>query len=391
MSTITTLQSEGKVRREILSIARKIGPGNRLPAVRTLSSDLKVSIATLDRAVAKLATYGLVDRQHGRGIFVSDMMKYRQIGMVFFADPMNPSASFSQRLVLGHLHRSAEQKGMKFRLYLSLPEGSPELRSQSELYHDLQEGIIEGVLTWGEPVSPDDHRMIDLAELAPAETPIVKFSNRGTDGSRVSLDYAGMIDQAAKILAQRGCRRIGCLINKAEFFRGPGSCIQQFLQTMSELGLDADESHCISVQALRSSMQQADDSLSLQKVGAEAITRLAGQMGSWDGLISTDDMVSAGALPAMAMRGMVAGRNLVVASLVVDGSPSLQGWEDHLVALRVSPAEIAHKMLELLDARLNNHTEPDREVQIHTSPHNPTVSNVLSACPGKVSGQGEAN
>lgn len=47
-------------------------PGFRLPSIRELASDLKVSVITVKRAYLELERAGLIVTQQGRGSFVSE-------------------------------------------------------------------------------------------------------------------------------------------------------------------------------------------------------------------------------------------------------------------------------------------------------------------------------
>ena len=53
----------------------KLAPGTRLPSVRELALELKISVITTRRTYADLATAGLVLRRQGRGTFVAEDVK----------------------------------------------------------------------------------------------------------------------------------------------------------------------------------------------------------------------------------------------------------------------------------------------------------------------------
>ncbi|MET7763136.1 GntR family transcriptional regulator [Streptomyces sp. NPDC005393] len=50
--------------------AGELGPGERLPAEDKLAQQYRTSVPTLQRALAELATEGLIDKRHGVGTFV---------------------------------------------------------------------------------------------------------------------------------------------------------------------------------------------------------------------------------------------------------------------------------------------------------------------------------
>lgn len=50
-------------------------PGNKLPSLRTLSSDLKLNVNTVKRAFQELEAKGIVYSVQGKGIFISPLNK----------------------------------------------------------------------------------------------------------------------------------------------------------------------------------------------------------------------------------------------------------------------------------------------------------------------------
>jgi GntR family transcriptional repressor for pyruvate dehydrogenase complex len=49
---------------------RQMRPGDRLPSVRTLATQLQVAVPTLREAIRRLEAFGMVEIRHGAGIFV---------------------------------------------------------------------------------------------------------------------------------------------------------------------------------------------------------------------------------------------------------------------------------------------------------------------------------
>lgn len=73
MECIVRTQVSDIVAQRIVDYIRSagLGPGDRLPSERKLLTDLHVSRPSLREALSGLAATGLIDSQHGRGIFVA--------------------------------------------------------------------------------------------------------------------------------------------------------------------------------------------------------------------------------------------------------------------------------------------------------------------------------
>ena len=65
-----TRQIAAQIRAQCASKALK--PGDRLPSVRALASELSVNQNTILRVYERLTAEGLLERRHGQGTFVAD-------------------------------------------------------------------------------------------------------------------------------------------------------------------------------------------------------------------------------------------------------------------------------------------------------------------------------
>ncbi len=70
------VQIMDEVRRAL--VRGSVGPGEMLPSVRELASDLRVNPRTVSQAYAELEQEGLVHVRHGRGTFVADEVRARE-------------------------------------------------------------------------------------------------------------------------------------------------------------------------------------------------------------------------------------------------------------------------------------------------------------------------
>ena len=72
-----TRQIAAQIRAQCASGVLK--PGDRLPSVRVLASELAVNQNTILRVYERLTTEGLLERRHGTGTFVSDRVPTGQM------------------------------------------------------------------------------------------------------------------------------------------------------------------------------------------------------------------------------------------------------------------------------------------------------------------------
>src|SRR5215218_3525021 len=63
--------TEARVIEDVRTAARALPPGSRLPSVRELMARHRASPITVQRAITRLASEGVVDPRPGRGTFVA--------------------------------------------------------------------------------------------------------------------------------------------------------------------------------------------------------------------------------------------------------------------------------------------------------------------------------
>lgn len=71
MNDDNTADPEGRIEAAVRAAAGALGPGARLPSVRTLMATHRASPVTVQRAIARLAADGVVEPRPGRGTFVA--------------------------------------------------------------------------------------------------------------------------------------------------------------------------------------------------------------------------------------------------------------------------------------------------------------------------------
>lgn len=116
--------SAGRVTQRLRALVSAAAPGDRLPSVRALIAQHLVSPVTVQRAVARLVSEGLIEARPGRGTFVASR-----------GDTAAPSQDFGwQSMVLGTGRGSADALGE----LIALPPAGAIALSAGYLPPDLQ-------------------------------------------------------------------------------------------------------------------------------------------------------------------------------------------------------------------------------------------------------------
>lgn len=147
------------VAEQLTALARRLGPGERLPTFVELRKELGVSVTTLIAALGDLEARGILTRKHGVGIFVAKDALRRNIAMLCdsrFFQGENAASPFWPLLVK-QVWQCVRKVGDNFALYfVVVPEddheeigiGVPKAIGDI-LASDLKQGRIQGVVGVG--------------------------------------------------------------------------------------------------------------------------------------------------------------------------------------------------------------------------------------------------
>lgn len=341
----------------LVDMARDLGPGAKMPTIRDLQRDLQVSVATLDSALAQLESQKVIERKHGVGIFVSPHLHQKSIGLICEPAFFRAASPFWQRLI-EEVRERAAAKGDTFRFYLAIPSGREEVPVHDDLIEDVRARRIEGALFIG-------HNKPAVFWLKEQGVPSVAFA--GWSECSVMLDYGEMVKQAVAALMAQGSRRLALLVpweegvkpTEAPLYR---QSVKALERECAKHGLRSYPPYVWhpSVVGPSAGVVASHEEQGFQGTKALLGTSKARREKSYpNGLISTDDLMTRGALRALAGLKLHVGRDVQVASHANRGSDVLRGFESEVTRIEFDPAAVVQAMFEALEALMAGETAPE--------------------------------
>ena len=339
----------------LATLARKLGPGQRLPTMAALSEELGISVMTLNRALSELEAQGIVVRRQGSGTYVADELSQTAVALVYDRDVFGPDASPFCSLLLHEATKIAESNNEKFNLYLTMPEieGEP---AGPPIPSDLDEAIrtkrLGGVLFAGESNPAALQWILDQG------MPLVALSHAPVAMYRVRIDHAKVAAKGAREMAKRGCKRIALWIPAgvgigAETVGASFEELDAFKAALAENGVKYDEKLVLNRGQLSANVPTTPLGSNREQGRNAAQTVFGGAKSNWpDGVVCLDDMMALGALPEMKKLGVEVGRDVQFATHTNVGSSLLVGFGEELILLPIDPARVAGAMSEMLEALL---------------------------------------
>ena len=351
----------------LASLARRLGPGARLPTMAQLSAELGISVMTLNRALSELEAQGIVVRRQGSGTYVAEQLSQTAIALVYDRDVFGPEASPFCALLLHEAAKLVHTSDEKLNLYLTAPE--PEGAWEGPpIPPDLDEAIktkrLGGVLFAGESNPAALRWLLDqgLALVALSYAPVAPF--------RVKIDHAQTAYLGARELAKRGCKRIALWI-PAGVGIGPQSAdemfeeLEAFARALDENGVIYDESLVFGLEQLSANVPPTPVQSNREQGQLAAQAVFGAPRESWpDGIVCLDDIFALGALSEMKKLGVEAGREVEFATHNNLGSQLLLGFGDALIRLNIDPARVAYEMLRMLATMLRGVVPPQYVVSV---------------------------
>jgi DNA-binding LacI/PurR family transcriptional regulator len=344
------------VRDRLKEMAYSLGPGAKLPTVVELRETLGISGTTLHTALGDLEAQGVLTRRHGVGIYVSDALHRKTIALLcaprFYRVPgLSP---FWDMLVEQARKRAAENNEA-IQLHFIQPGSDDSIPVSDSLRADLESKRMDGLLVIGA-----DQQTMNW--LTAQDIPVVIFAGPGP--STVTIRNENVVTEGVSVLAARGCQRIALWSPVAAYqpTRHPAeesAHRARFRAVLAEAGIAFDPS--LYDDNLRLiPWPEGETYLSNQEQGYDTARRVFSQpRAEWpDGIISTDDMLTRGALTYMERSGIRVGADVRMVSHGNVGSQVLLGYEDDLTLIEVDPSEVVGGMFSQLETMMRGET-PD--------------------------------
>ncbi|MBM4143377.1 MAG: GntR family transcriptional regulator [Lentisphaerae bacterium] len=201
-------------------------PGDCLPALRELCETMGVSLNTLRAAQALLAREGLVDIQHGEGVFVRAPSQSLRIGVLSELNLLKPLCAYHRNLADETL-QVLRERGMTPHLFCGTvqPGQSPEESTCPEFWEAAGHHRLDGAIILNFPAI--EHWLLRIRDMT---LPVV------ADFTPYAVHHADvrMVEVGLQALARHGARRIAALTTSAMDVKS------LFEQTVLDLGLATD-------------------------------------------------------------------------------------------------------------------------------------------------------
>lgn len=198
----------------------------------------RVSVRTVREAIIALEAKGVVRQRHGAGTFVCERRGGQYVGLVFgFNWRFARSMTYRSARVLARTQDCLRRQGMLARMYwfnFYGDEGEPAA-TEHELWTDLRDGRIAAmVVTQGVANDLAVHE-----RLATCGVPVVwPTLDRQFGPYGVGVDWAALIREGVRMLAESGGRRLALLYwNHGRAVGQENSWCRIFRETLAARGL----------------------------------------------------------------------------------------------------------------------------------------------------------
>jgi DNA-binding LacI/PurR family transcriptional regulator len=335
----------------LLAMAMELGAGSKMPPVRTICTDFGVSTSTLDPVLRRLELRGTILREHGRGVFVTDRVDHKTIGVVFGGDIFSPSFSPFWSLLLQAARELTADGPFVPRAYLDIAEGGGGLGSHAQLIEDLETRRLDGVLLFA---PAPDHDQFD--ELGSCGVPLVCFGD-GKDGNwSVAIDWEPLLMQAGAELARLGCRHVGLLAPPAH-----RAVLEEAFREAGAEGVRIDDwsyETWANVIPGAGSRENCAHRLTGRMIAEQATNPLP------EALISLGDTATRGAITALLQTGFQSGRDIRIVTAENKGSPVLDPYAADITRIAIDPRECMQAALGMLETLMAGGTPEVNPVRV---------------------------
>lgn len=320
------------------------GPGIKLPTIRELCVQLQTCRPTLERALSSLEQRDILRRKHGSGIYVSECIRQKTIGVVFGGDIFSSGFSPYWGLLLKSVReQTGGRSDLRAQAYMDISQGHDGLAGHTQLVEDLEAKRLDGILLFGLSLNAVPE------QLGAYGVPLVVSGAEGP-GWRVTGDAAELLNLFAGELAARKCRHV-VLMQPLDDYRQP---LEDALRRAGVPNAKVSDSHRDLLFPSGSVHEQ---------LGYEVMQRILSMAPGTplpDAVVCIDDDTTAsGAITALLQAGLKLGKDIQIASKVNKGSPLLSLYAADMIQIEIDPAEEVGLCLEMLETLMAGGT-PER-------------------------------
>jgi DNA-binding LacI/PurR family transcriptional regulator len=351
----------GQVCDGIRRSALKHGPGAKLPTSRELCAAYDVSQVTLNEALNTLESQNVIVRKDRSGIFVSEKIASKAIRIMLDTSLIesagrSPFWGILWGLIAREAQVRAKCKNEDIRFEMVSVGLHRDVPVPDETLDLMDAGMVHGILGFG-------MRALGADSATYSGLPLVGFG--GSGHWQVIIDIDAMFPLLVPELAAAGCGRIGFWAQPPN----PDEDLSMFhrdnLAAFSRALADSGLPFC---ECLASKCDPGDRSWkgSFQQFGFRlAMEFFDRPPAEWpDGVVITDDMVTAGAIVAFNNLGIRIGKDVAIATHANTGSSVLFGYEDVLIRAEFDALTIVHTMFDLLDVLMEGRNPEEHLVPV---------------------------
>jgi DNA-binding LacI/PurR family transcriptional regulator len=334
----------------LMALLHARGPGIKLPTIEEMCTQFGVSRTTLEAALQSVEHRGLIRRRRGSGIYGTERLRLRTIGVVFGGDIFSPGFSPYWSLLLQAVGTYAAAFNCRPQAYLDIPQGQGGLGGQPQLMEDLDAQRLDGLLLFG---PHDEHD--EVVPLRAYGIPLILSWSTPHDWV-VTNDHAAGIRLAAREIARQARRHIGLL--------APPDYRTVLAAELQQLGVPDVRIDDWSYETWAGIIPGAGSHEHCAYRMTQQVLTHTAQHPLPEVVVSLDDTATRGVLTALLQAGRQPGRDLAILSSANAGSPVLKPYAGGVSCLTFDPAAQVRAALTMLETLMNGGTPAENPVRI---------------------------
>lgn len=308
-------------------------PGDRLPSFSQFRTQYGAAISTVEKVLHTLEQDGLIERQHGRGIFVT--RRRNLTGNIGFIG----SAAFKAQRAPFYIHiaNGVQQAARRHDRHIMLLGTDRDWDANSF-------SAIDGLILCGHR----DETNQKIMRAAPMGVPCVSMFTTSKGMSNVTSDDYGGAKLAVRQLLQRGHRRIACLMEQEDSSLASGR-FAGYCDALRAAGIEAEPSW------MRLSNIRSPQKSSYQEWGRRQMQlwlREGWKESGCTALLAQNEQSAIGAMQALQQEGFRIPAEVSIVGF--DGTELCDYASPTLASVQLPLEKIGRKAVEVLIAQIDH-------------------------------------